>query len=199
MNAERESERSSAKARMNAYKGRIAEAERVKEPMEPGSRADEQVTVRHADASGGDIRENQHEEDRMRDIQIGKRGPEAASEEQPDKLRQDRTIWARSFEFECSSVFRANCCSGISCERDTKSAGVRTCADASGHVDDDVQFPRWMHSMRWMDEGVVTSEKCWNGIEEKMPEISREVELNELVDMFQRLRGENLGKVNRRT
>ena len=30
--------------------------------MEPGSGADEQVAVRHADASGGDIRENQHEE-----------------------------------------------------------------------------------------------------------------------------------------
>ena len=29
--------------------------------------------------------------------------------------------------------------------------------------------------MEWMDERVVTSEKCWIGIEEKMPEISREV------------------------
>ena len=37
-------------------------------PMEPGSRADEQMSVRHEDASGGDIRENQHEEDKMRDI-----------------------------------------------------------------------------------------------------------------------------------
>ena len=37
------------------------------------------------------------------------------------------------------------------------------------------KFLRWMHSARWMDERVVTSEKCWNGIEEKMPEISREV------------------------
>ena len=56
--------------------------------MEPGNRADEQVAVRHADASGGDIRENQHEADRKRDIHVGKRGPEAASEEQPDKLRK---------------------------------------------------------------------------------------------------------------
>ena len=59
------------KARMNAYKDRIAETERVKErkraraergagdvPRETGNRADEQVAVRHADASGGDIREN---------------------------------------------------------------------------------------------------------------------------------------------
>ena len=57
------------KARMNAYKDRIAETERVKErkrarvergagdvPMEPGNRDDEQVAVRYADASGGDIR-----------------------------------------------------------------------------------------------------------------------------------------------
>ena len=56
---------------MNAYKDRIAETERVKErkrarvercpgdvPMETGNRADEQVAVRHADASGGDIIEN---------------------------------------------------------------------------------------------------------------------------------------------
>ena len=58
------------KARMNVYKDRIAETERVKErkrgrvqrgagdlPMEPGNRDDERVAVRHADASGGDISE----------------------------------------------------------------------------------------------------------------------------------------------
>ena len=78
---------------MNAYQDRIAETERVKErkrarvesgagdvPMEPWNRADEQVAVRHADASGGDIRENQHEEDRVRDIHVDERGPEAAGE-----------------------------------------------------------------------------------------------------------------------
>ena len=56
---------------MNAYKDRIAETGRVKErkrarversardvPVEPGNRDDEQMAVRHADASGGDIREN---------------------------------------------------------------------------------------------------------------------------------------------
>ena len=59
------------KARMNAYKDRIAETERFKErkkkrvergagdvPMEPGNRGDEQMAVRHADASGGNITEN---------------------------------------------------------------------------------------------------------------------------------------------
>ena len=38
--------------------------------MEPRNRDDEQVAVRHVDASGGYIIENQHEEDRMRDIQV---------------------------------------------------------------------------------------------------------------------------------
>ena len=100
------------KARMNAYKDRISETERVKErkrarvergagdvPMEPGNRDDEQMVVRHADASGGDITENQHEENRMRDIHVGKRGSEAASEEQPihllswNILRVDLLSW----------------------------------------------------------------------------------------------------------
>ena len=59
---------STGKARMNAYKDRIAETERVKERKRarvergagdvPMERADEQVAVRHADASGGDITEN---------------------------------------------------------------------------------------------------------------------------------------------
>ena len=68
------------KARMNACKGRIADTERVKERKRarvergagdvlgvPGNRDDEQMAVRQADASGGDIRENQHEDDRMRE------------------------------------------------------------------------------------------------------------------------------------
>ena len=32
-------------------------------------------------------------------------------------------------------------------------------------------FLHWMYSTRWMDERVVTWENCWNGIEEKMPEL----------------------------
>ena len=42
-------------------------------PGEPGDKDDEQVAARHEDASGGDIRDNQHEEDRMRVIHVGKR------------------------------------------------------------------------------------------------------------------------------
>ena len=56
------------KGRMNVYKDRIAERERVIEKkrarvergagdvhMEPGNRDDQQMAVRQADASGGDI------------------------------------------------------------------------------------------------------------------------------------------------
>ena len=42
-------------------------------------------------------------------------------------------------------------------------------------------FRRWMHSTRYMDERVVTSEKWWSGIEEKMLETKRS-ELNELIE-----------------
>ena len=42
-------------------------------PMESGNTDDEQMAVRHADASDGDITENQHEETRMRDIHLDKR------------------------------------------------------------------------------------------------------------------------------
>ena len=59
-------------------------------PEDPGKRDDEQVAVlRHVDVSGGYMKENQHEEEIMRDIQVSKRGSEAASEEQPHRLRKN--------------------------------------------------------------------------------------------------------------
>ena len=42
-------------------------------PMEPRNRDAGQRAVRHADASGGDITQNKHEENKMRDIRVGKR------------------------------------------------------------------------------------------------------------------------------
>ena len=94
---------------MNAYKDRIAETEGVKErkrarvkrgardvPMEPGNRDYEQVAVRHAAVTS---EKTDHEEDRTRDIHVGKKGSEAAGEEQPDKLR--KTV---RFEQEASSA-----------------------------------------------------------------------------------------------
>ena len=85
---------------MNAYKDRIAERERerVKERkgvrVERGAgvvlvepRSEEHMANRHAVVFGED--ENQHDENRMRDIHIGKkRGSKTANEEQPDKLRR---------------------------------------------------------------------------------------------------------------
>ena len=56
----------------------------------------------------------QHEEERMRDIHVGKRGSEAASEEQPDKFR--KTV---RFEQEASSASSSSdppVALGISCE-----------------------------------------------------------------------------------
>ena len=144
-------------------------------PVEPWNRADGQVAFRHADASGGNIKEYQHEEDRMRDIHIGKKRPEAAGEEQPDKLR--KTV---RFEQEpsCSST-AASSDPAVALEYlasgETQDRPGSVLVQKSCHVDDDVQISALDHSMRRMEERVVTSEKCWNGIEEKMPEISREV------------------------
>ena len=135
---------------MNAYKDRIAETERVKERKRaraergagdvPGylKTDDEQMAVRHADASGGDIRENQHEEDRMRDIQVGKRGSEAAGEEQPDKLRK-----TARFEQEAPSA-SASSEPTVALEHpacgETEDRPGSVLVLKSGHVDDDVQL-----------------------------------------------------------
>ena len=125
---------------MNAYKDRIAETERVKERkrarVERG--ADDQVAVRHADASGGDIRENQHEEDRMRDIHVGKREPEAAGEEHPEKLR--KTV---RFEQEAPSAAASSdptVALEYSASGETQDRPRSVLAQKSGHVDDDVQI-----------------------------------------------------------
>ena len=87
-------------ARMETYKDRIAERKGVRArrrariergavdvPEEPGNKTDEQVPVRHADASGRYIIENQHEEERMRDIRI--RG---SKWRKLGQMEEDRTI-----------------------------------------------------------------------------------------------------------
>ena len=139
---------------MNAYNGRIAETERVKErkrarversagdvPLEPGKRDDEQVAVRHADASGGDIRENQLDEDRMRDIHIGKRGSEAASEEQLDKLRKTVRFGQEASSASASSDPTVTLEYPASGETQSRPGSVF--GHSSGHVDDDVQISSW--------------------------------------------------------
>ena len=104
--------------------------------MEPGN-TDEQVAVRHVDASGGDISTKKTESETSN---IGKRGSEAAGEEQPDKLR--KTV---RFEQEASSSSAAassnptvtldNPASG-----ETQSRPGSVHVQKSGHVDDDIQI-----------------------------------------------------------
>ena len=106
--------------------------------MEPGIRDDEQMAVRHADASGGDITENQHEENRMRDIHAGKRGSEPASEEQPDKLR--KTV---RFEQDAPSASASSdppVALGYPTSGETQDRPGSALVQKPGHVDDDVQI-----------------------------------------------------------
>ena len=105
--------------------------------MEPRNRDDEQMAVR-ADASGGDITENQHDENRMRDIHVAKRGSVAAREEQPVKLR--KTV---RFEQEASSA-SASSDPTVALEYpasgETQDRPGSVFVQKSGHVDDDVQI-----------------------------------------------------------
>ena len=139
------------KARMNAHKDRIAGKERVKERkiarvergagdvlMEPWNRDDEQMAVRLEEASRGDITENQHEENRMRDIHVGKRGSEVASEEQPDKLR--KTV---RFEHEAPSASASSdplVALVYPASGETQDRPGSVLVQKSGRVDDDVQI-----------------------------------------------------------
>ena len=102
---------------------------------EPGNRDDEQVVVRHADASGGDIRENQHEEDIMRDIHTGKRGSEAVGEEQADKLR--KTV---RFEQEASRASAPTVALEYLVSGEIQSRPGSVFVQKSGRVDGDVQI-----------------------------------------------------------
>ena len=107
--------------------------------MEPGNRADEQVAVRHADASGGDIRENHNEEDRMRDIQVGKRGSEGACEEQPDNLR--KTIrFEQVAPSAAASSDRVVALEYLARGETQKSRSGSVLVQKPKHVDDDVQI-----------------------------------------------------------
>ena len=105
----------------------------------PGNRDDEQVAVRHADASGGDIRENPARRGQSeRHPHDGKRRPEAAGEEQPDKLRktvrfeQEAPIAAASSDPTVALEYPASC--------ETQDQLGSLLVQKSGHVDDDVQI-----------------------------------------------------------
>ena len=103
-----------------------------------GKRSVEQMVDRHADAPGGDMRENQHKDDRTRDIHVGKRGREAADEEQLDKLR--KTV---RFEQEAPSA-AASSDPTVALEHlasgETQDRPGSVLVQKSSHVDDDVQI-----------------------------------------------------------
>ena len=104
----------------------------------PGTKDDERLAVRHADASGGYITENQHEEKRMRDIQVSKRGSEAASEEQSDTWRKTERFEQEAPNASASSdpyVAVEYLASG-----ETPSRPGSVLVQKSGQVDDDVQI-----------------------------------------------------------
>ena len=80
----------------------------------------------------------QHEEDRMRDIQVGKRGSDAAFEAQPDKLR--KTV---RFEQEAPSAAESSDTSvdlEYLASGETQERPGSVLVQTSGHVDDDVQI-----------------------------------------------------------
>ena len=69
---------------MNAYRNRVVETERMKERKR--ARVERGAGDVLKEPSGEE--EKQHEENIMRDIHIGRREPETANKEQPDKLRK---------------------------------------------------------------------------------------------------------------
>ena len=105
--------------------------------MQPRNKNDEQVSVRHADASGGYIIENQHEEDRMRDIQVSRRGSGTTSEEPSDKWRKIERLEHESLNTSASSDPRVALEYPTSGETPSRPGSVLV--QKSGHVDDVVQ------------------------------------------------------------
>ena len=138
---------------MNAYKDRIAETQRVKErkrarvergvgdvPMETRNRDDEQVAVRHADASGGCITENQHIEERMRDIQVSKRGLEATNEEHSDEWRKKERFEQEASSSSAGASSEPTVTLEYPARGETQRRRGSVLVQTSGHVDDDVQI-----------------------------------------------------------
>ena len=125
----------------------------------------------------------QHEKDRMRDIQIGNRGAEAAGEEQPDKLWKTVRVEQQTPSAAASSdptVVLQYLASGETQDR------------PGSDVDDDVQISLWIHSTRWMDERVVTSEKCWIGDEWKnREELQKDAKIDPKVVVLEEFIDEN--------
>ena len=110
-------------------------------PEEPGNKNDEQVAVRHADASGGYITENQHEEKRMRGIRVNKRGAGATCEEQLDEWRKTERL---EHEAPNTSASSDPCVAqeySVGCEIQSRPGSVLV--QKSGRFDDDMRITAW--------------------------------------------------------
>ena len=110
----------------------------------------------------------------MRDIQVNKRGTEAAREEQLDTWRKTERFEQEAPNASATSdplVALEYAASG-----ETQSRPGSVLVQKSGHVDDDVQNFCVGCILRdgWTKESL-HRRSIWIGIEEKMPEISREV------------------------
>ena len=126
-------------------------------PMEPGK--DELMAGRNGVASGEE--ENQHEENRMRDIHVGKWGAETANEEQPDKLRRTVRSEQGAPNTSSSSTTSSSSSSSSSCTRtaehvfslDThgrRQFSVHSCPEQ------DVRLHPWLSDTR-----------LWSGVDER--------------------------------
>ena len=117
----------------------------------------------------------------MRDIHVGKRGPEAAGEEQPGKLR--KTV--RFVQEAPSSSAAASSDPTVALEYpargETQDRLGSVLVQTSGHVDDDVQISALDAFHERMDERVVASEKLEWYRGEDAGDLKRS-ELNELVE-----------------
>ena len=149
----------------------------------------------HADASGGYIMENQHEEDRMRDIPVSKRGSEAASEEQSDKLRKKVRFEQEAPNASASSEVYVALEYLASGETQSRSGSV--VVQKSGHVDDDVQisaldafYEKDGRKSRYVGEGagdlkrselneLVETWTCFDALERKIWKINPKILMDE--------------------
>ena len=105
---------------------------------EPGNKNDEQVAVRHADASGGYIIENQHDEKRMRGIRVNKRISGETSEEQLDEWRKTERFQHEAPNTSASSDPCVAQEYPVSCEIQSRPGSVLV--RKSGRVDDDMRI-----------------------------------------------------------
>ena len=166
-------------------------------PGEPEDKDDEQVAVRHADASGGYITENQHEGKIQRDIQVYERGSGATSEEHLDEWRKTERLERETPNTSASSDPYVTLEHPVK-RKTTSRPGPYMCRIQVVLTMTNT-FLRWMYSTRRMNARIDASVKCRSGIEEKMPDISREVNYRYWLRIghVSTITGRNFGKLIR--